>query len=849
VLKTVSVPVKDDGVVTPDLTVNLDLSNSTSGYGDQTNAVLTIQNVDSTVSFATPNFFVAKNVLTGHADIHVVRTGSASGTASVDFLTTTNGTAVPGLDFTPQNVTLTFAPGETDKDVQIAVTNNLLPRGNQTVFFTLTNAVNTVLAAPTNATLTILDTVYAPGILSFLTNSIVVNEADGNAYLTVIRTNGSSGIVSVAYATVAGTAVPGVNYTTTTGNLTFADGVTNGTIVVPLINNNVTLGPVSFSVTLSHPNGGASLLAPTTCNVTIINNNAGISFAAATNSAPEDAGFVSIVVQRLYNLGETSTVTYSTVDGTAVNGVNYIGSTSNLTFDVGEALKSVSIPLIHDTNVTGDLTFTMRLTNPVNAALLVPSNTVVVVQDAEAGISFTTNTTRVLKSSGFAVIQVVCSNPRVEPVLLSSNDVPLEVQFTTRDGTAKAGTDYQAMSGTLVFTNGLATNTIRVPIFNNTALLTGDLAFTVALTNVTPPGVITPIGTQTVVIAESNAGLRFSQASYTVFKNGINAAITVYRTGFTDSVASVNFLATNGTALNGVNFVATNGTLVFSNGVTSQMFNVALIANTKVQPNLTVSLQLSNPTNGILVKPSLATLTILENGGSFVIPAGSQMVTNYTSPANGLNGIIGANDTVQVLFGLRDSAGLNVTNLIAYLQATNGVISPSPASQTYGPLIVYGHSVSRAFTFTAQGTNTQAIAPTFQLYDNSKFIGTAVFNYTLGSWTTVFASTNPIVINDNTNATPYPSLISASGVGNYLLKATVTLTNMSHVSPSDIGALVVSPSQKNTLIMSQAGGSLVINHVTLTFDDSTNWPALPQYGQIVTGTNKSTAYGTTQPFP
>ncbi len=846
VLKTVAVPVMDDGVVTPDLTVNLNLSNTTAGYGDQTNAVLTIQNVDSTVSFSTPNFFVAKNVLTGEADIHVIRSGTTIGTCQVDFLTTTNGTAVPGLDFYPTNVTVTFNPGEMDKVVQVGITNNLLPRGNQTVVFALSNAVNTVLAAPTNAMLTIIDTVYAPGILSFLTNSIVVNEGDGNAYLTVIRTNGASGIVSVAYTTTVGTAVPGVNYVTTTGTLTFGDTVNSGTIIIPLVDNSLAQGTVDFSVTLSNPNGGASLLSPTTCAVAITDNDTGIAFAAATNRAPEDAGFVNVIVQRLYNFTPISSVNYATVNGTAVAGINYSNTFGTLNFTNGEVFKSISVPLVHDTNANGDLTFTLQLTSPVNAQIVAPSNTVVVIQDAEAGVHFNTNAQRVLKSSGFAVVTVVCSNPRVEPVLFSTNDIPLEVSYTTKDGTALAGTDYQAVSGTLVFTNGLATNTFSVPIYNNN-LVTGDHAFTVVLTNVTAPGLLTAPSTQTVVIAESNAGLRFSQSNYKVFKNGIFATIEVDRTGYTNSVASVDYLATNGTALAGVNFVSTNGTLVFSNGVTSQTFNVALIANTKVQPNLTVNLQLLNPTNGILVKPAVATLTILENGGSYVIPAGSQVVTNYTSHA--ADGIINSNDTVQVLFGLRDSAGLNVTNLIAYLLATNGVIAPSPASQTYGPLTVYGHSVSRAFTFTAHGTNTLTIAPTFALYDNAKFIGTAAFNFTLGAWTTVFASTNAIVINDNTNASPYPSLISVSGVGKSLVKATVTLTNLTHADAYSIGALVESPAQKSTLIMGHAGNGYGVNHVTLTFDDAAA-TLLPPSAQIVTGTNKPSGYNYTGvPFP
>jgi hypothetical protein len=295
-----------------------------------------------------------------------------------------------------------------------------------------------------------------------------------------------------------------------------------------------------------------------------------------------------------------------------------------------------------------------------------------------------------------------------------------------------------------------------------------------------------------------------------------------------------------------VNFVSTNGTLIFTNGVTSQTFNVPLIANSLVQPNLYVQLQLLNPTNGSLVSPSAAILNLMETGGSYVVPAGAQVVTNYTTHAG--DGIISSNDTVQVLFALRDSAGLNVTNLIATLLATNGVVSPSPASQTYGPLTVYGHSVSRAFTYTASGTNNLPITPTFNLYDNAKFIGTAVFTNILGTWTTNFANTNAIIINDNTNATPYPSMIVVSGMGSTLVKATVTLTNLTHNSPTDIGALVVSPAQKNTLIMGHAGGSFAVKQVTLTFDD--NAPTnLPQSGQIVTGTNKPSAYGIMQNFP
>ena len=851
VLKTFQVPVLDDGVITPNLSFNLAITNPTSPaeIGNQPTAVVTIINDDATVSFASATYSVAKNIVSGNAAIQIVRNGGVNGTAVVSFSTSTNGTAVPVTDYIPTNQTVVFAPGVSNVTVNVPINNNGLPEGNRTVSLLLTNTSGSIqnvvtLTAPTNALLTIIDTAQAPGQLYFAATNFAANSSSSNAVLTVVRTNGTSGLISATYYTVPGTAQPGVDYVATTNTVTFKDGDTNGTVLIPLINNLNAQTTLNLTVNLANPTGGATLIAPTNATLAIFNTNAAISFQLATNTVSEISGVANILVQRLNNTNLISTVSYATVDGTAVSGVNYLGASNILTFGVGEAIKSISISLINRTN-TIDNTFAITLFNPSNAQVATPARTYVVEQASGAGLSLTTNSQQVLKSSGYAIVTVVCSNPRVEPVLATTNIVPLQVSYTTFDGTAKAGVDYGAVSGILVFTNGLATNTFSVPIYNN-SLVSGNHAFSVALTNVTAPGVLTPITTQTVVIAESNAGLRFSQTGYSVFKNAGSAAITVYRTGFTDSVATVNFVATNGTALNGVNFVSTNGTLIFTNGVTSQSFNVPLIANSQVQPNLTVSLVLSSPTNGVLVSPSQSLLSLLENGGSYVIPAGSLLVTNYTSHAS--DGIIRSNDTVQVLFALRDSAGLNVTNLIAYLQATNGVVSPNPASQSYSNLTTYGHSVSRAFTFTAQGTNSYSISPTFQLFDNSKFIGTAIFTYTLGSWTSTFSNTTPIIINDNTNASPYPSYIVVSGLGSSLIKATVTLTNMSHASPSDLGVLVVSPAQKNTLLMGHAGGSFTLNHVTLTFDDAaTNF--IPQYSQIYSGTNKPTQYGIMPNFP
>ena len=856
VLKQIPVMVMDDSNITANLIVSLNLSNPSAqtALGNQQPATLTIINDDSAVKFGLANYSVAKNILTGVANIDVARIGGSSGYASVSFQTTTNGTAIDGTDFVSTNLTVYFNPGDTDVVVQVPIINNAIPEGNRTVVFALTNAAGSLLFAPTNAVLTIVDTVQAPGQLFLASSNYVTSSGAGTAYMTVLRTNGSSGAVSVGYATVAGTAQPGVDYGAVNGTVTFNDGDTSENIAIPIINNSSVQGAVNLSVILSNPSGGASLLQPTNALLTIVNTNSGVGFVSATNSAVESAGFIQVNVQRVGNTNGVVTVNYATTNGTAIAGTNYQATSGLLTFFAGESAKSISVPLINNTNSVGNLFFTIGLANPSSGVKLLPqSMTTVIVQDAFAELSFTNATMTVLKNAGPAVIPVVCSNTNLEPAV-ATNTIPLQVSYTTVDGSAVAGVDYTATSGILYFTNGIATNNISVPIINN-GLVTSNRTFNVVLSSPTAPGKLAAPSTNSVTIINTVSGLSFASSAFTVQKTGVSATITVSRSSYTNSTVTVNFLATNGTALAGINFGSTNGTLTFTNGVTSQTFQVPIIDTTAVQPDLTVQLQLSSPSGGsALVAPSAATLTIHDNTGSFVVPAGS-----YLTWGNGTNfgaGIIDTNCTNTVLFALRDAGGTNVNNLSAILLATNGITpmlttnGAGVATETnnYGTLYYAGHSVSRPYTFSVHGTNNQQVAATFRLLNGTNVIGSAVFGYTLGVTTTTFSNATSIVINDNTNASPYPSIINVNGVGTSLVKATVTLNKLWHTSPSDIDALVVAPAGTNTLIMAHTGGGYSVTNVTLTFDDGvTN--TLPHTTQITTSTNKPTQFYPVRNFP
>jgi uncharacterized delta-60 repeat protein len=855
VLKTIAVPVMDDSNITANLTVNLALSSPTAPaiIGDQPVAVLTIINDDNAVSFTSDNYSVAKNILTGFGTVHVTRIGSISGSCSVSYLTTTNGTAVSGTDYYPTNGTVTFNPGDTDKIIYVPIINNNIPEGNRTVGLALSNNIGALMYAPSNTVLTIVDTVISPGLLSFSATNYTAGSGDGSTTITVLRTNGTSGSISVAFSTQPGTALPGIDYTPVSGTLTFNDGDTSKTFDVPVLNNPVAQAPVTLSVLLANPGGGATLVAPTNATLTILNTNIGFAFVSATNYFRETNGNALISVRRVGSTNGSAQVDYSTTPGTAQPGVNYNSISNTLTFGDGEAVKFIALPLIYDPQVTGDLLLNLSLSNPgAGSSLASPSNSLVVLQDADAGLSFTNSAMSVLKNAGQAVITVICTNPVVEPPVANTNLAPMSVQYATQDGTAVAGVDYQATSGTLLFTNGNGTNTFNV-IINNNSLVTGDHNFTVRLFNATAPGQVVAPSNQVVTIVDNNSGLSFSRPVYTVLKSSAYATITVLRTDFTNAVTSVDYATADGTASAGVDYLATRGTLVFTNGETSKTFSVTNLSNPTVQPDKTVQLQLSNPTNGFLIAPYAATLTIHDTSGSLVVAAGSAFAPGG-DPNN--NGIIDTNETVSLLLALRASGGTNVNNLSATLLSANGVSvtnSPNSPTQFYGTLTVNGPSVSRPFTFTAAGTNGQQILLTLQLSNGVTNLGTASFTYTLGTWTTTFYNTNIIVINDAlgpnkpTIAAPYPSIIVVSNVGGVVIKSVVTLSNLYHGFTKDIQALVVSPAAQDTLIMAHAGNGGAAK-ITLTFDDAAA-ASLSSTNLLQTGTNKPMAYTPLTIFP
>ncbi|MGV3661762.1 MAG: Calx-beta domain-containing protein [Prosthecobacter sp.] len=106
--------------------------------------------------------------------------------------------------------------------------------------------------------------------LSWALDEFIVDEQVGTATLTVTRESNSTGSVSVGYATSAGTATAGPDYTTSSGTLTWPSGdMTPKTLTIPVVADAAVEGTENFTVTLSGATGGAVIINNPAATVTI----------------------------------------------------------------------------------------------------------------------------------------------------------------------------------------------------------------------------------------------------------------------------------------------------------------------------------------------------------------------------------------------------------------------------------------------------------------------------------------------------------------------------------------------------------------------------------------------------
>jgi Ca2+-binding RTX toxin-like protein len=112
-----------------------------------------------------------------------------------------------------------------------------------------------------------------PGTLEFSAPTYFIGEAGPSATITVNRTGGTDGTVTVTCSTSPGTATAGVDYTSVSSTLTFVDGDASELCIVPIAQDAIDEPDETVNLALTNPTGGASLGAQNTAVLTITDDD------------------------------------------------------------------------------------------------------------------------------------------------------------------------------------------------------------------------------------------------------------------------------------------------------------------------------------------------------------------------------------------------------------------------------------------------------------------------------------------------------------------------------------------------------------------------------------------------
>ena len=124
---------------------------------------------------------------------------------------------------------------------------------------TVTASGNEFNAMASQASATVTTTVLdRPGALQFSASSYEVTEKAGSATITVLRTSGLRGQVSVSFTTVPMSATAGLDYTPTAGTIVFPAGTARETIQVPVLEDPYDDHDETVGLALGSPSGARS---------------------------------------------------------------------------------------------------------------------------------------------------------------------------------------------------------------------------------------------------------------------------------------------------------------------------------------------------------------------------------------------------------------------------------------------------------------------------------------------------------------------------------------------------------------------------------------------------------------
>ncbi len=584
--QSIRVALTPDQVIEGDEAFAVDLSNPTNATLADAQATVTLIDDDGSVELSVDDATATEG--DGEVDVTLRLNAPTASPVTVDFATTF-GTAT-AEDFAATSGTATFASGQTSTTVSVALTDDMLDEDQESFVVTLSNA-STGTITDAEAAVTIVDDDEAPTLSVADASS---SESDGSVTITVSLDAASGKTVTVAFATQDGSAADESDYTAQSGTLMFAPGTMQQTVEVALLDDAISEDVETFTFTLSSPTR-ATLSDNTTATVTVTDDEAPLTISAQPAAADESSATLTFTVDLSGAAAQPVTVDFATSDASATAAQDYIAQTGTLTFAPGQTQGTISIALLDDNTDEADETLTLTLSNASRGSVG-GDPAIGTIRDDDAP-PVVTLIARVASEASALSATVRLDAP-------SSSTVT--VDFATQDGTATAGLDYVAQTGTLTFAPGDTLATFELQTIEDRLK---EPTETVEVLFSNPVGATLAPGSVVLSLEDDDGPLVVTVDAVTVDEDSSSVSFAVRFNGPAGVPVNVAYSTQDGTARAGEDYRSTSGTLTFGVGDTLRLVTVDLLGDIVDEPDETFSLSLETPLFGSIGDVGSATLT------------------------------------------------------------------------------------------------------------------------------------------------------------------------------------------------------------------------------------------------
>lgn len=324
------------------------------------------------------------------------------------------------------------------------------------------------------------------------------------------------------------------------------------------------------------------------------------------------------------------------------------------------------------------------------------------------------------------------------------------VSYATSNGTATAGTQYTAASGTATIAANATTTTIPVtilaqPLFGPTTTFTMTLSSPAGSTLGSPSS-----NTGTIMNGVGEPTLSIGNAAITAPTSGTSTLnFTITQSATSSLATTVNYATSNGTATAGDQYNSASGTATISAGSTSTTVSVTINAQSEYGPTTNFTVLLSDASNAG-ISSGMATGTI-NNGVSE--PTVSIANNATTAPTSG---------TTTLNFTITQSAASLETTTVNYATSDGTATAGDQYVAASGMATIASGSTSTTFSVTINAQSEYGPTTSFTSTLSSPV------NATLGSPSTATGTID--------NGVSEPVVTVANSSANAPTSGTTTLT-------------------------------------------------------------------------